>query len=122
MLRFDVPWTDTSLLLTPRFGGFPPVVQVLLLASCFIPILLIAWLYRYELRLVRRSAAVVLLALRLLVILMLLFVLTFQPVAARPAAETVPGRVIVALDRSDSMGVTDPQRPAVDKLRLARSL
>src|ERR1019366_4552631 len=34
----------------------------------------------------------------------------------------LPGRVLVAVDRSDSMDVADPQRPAVDKLRLVRAL
>src|SRR4051812_46763696 len=122
MLRFDLPYTDTSLLLTPRFGGHSPLVQGMLLALCLLPIVLVGWLYRYELRLVRRAAAGVLLSLRLLVVVMLVFMVAFRPVAARPVAETVPGRVVVGLDLSDSMGVTDPQRPLADKLRLARAL
>ena len=64
MLRFDLPYTDSSLLLTPRFGGQSAVVQALLLAACFAPVVLVGWLYRYELLLARRSVARVLLVLR----------------------------------------------------------
>src|SRR3954452_21406548 len=114
MYRFELPFTESSLLLSPRFGDYSGFVQVLFIVACFSPVALVGWLYRYELRLVRRSVAGLLLALRLLVVLMLVFVLAFQPVAARTTAEAVPGRVVVALDRSDSMGITDPQRPVAD--------
>jgi hypothetical protein len=122
MVRFDLPFTDTSLLLHPRFGDRAAIVQVLLLAVCVLPVVLVGWLYRYELRLVRPTVARVLLGLRILVVSMLVVVVAFQPVAARTASETLPGRVSIGLDRSDSMGVTDPQRPLGDKLRLARAL
>jgi hypothetical protein len=122
MLRLDLPYTDTALLLAPRFGDKPVAVQILFLLLCLAPVGLMAWLYRYELRLVRPVVARFLLALRLLVVLMLLFVVCFQPVAAHSLTETLPSRVLVALDRSDSMGVADPQRPLIDKLRLARAL
>src|SRR5712671_1438952 len=91
MLRFDLPFTDSSLLLHPRFGDRAAIVRVLL-------------------------------GLRLLVVLMLVVVVAFQPVAAHTTSETLRGRVLVALDRSDSTGVPDPQRPLADKLRLARAL
>src|SRR5215204_3243962 len=120
MLRFDLPYTDTSLLLTPRFGGHSAVVQALLLAACFAPVVLVGWLYRYELLLVRRSVARVLLGLRALAVLLLVALVTFQPVIAGSATESIPGRVLVALDRSDSMSIADPQRPLAAKLRLAR--
>jgi hypothetical protein len=122
MLRFDLPLTDTSLLLHPRFGDRAAIVQVFLLLLCIAPVVLVGWLYRYELRMVRPTMARVLLALRLLVVLMLVVVVAFQPVAARTISETLPGRVIVGLDRSDSMSVTDPQRSVLEKLRLARAL
>jgi hypothetical protein len=122
MLRFDLPFTDSSLLLHPRFGDRAAIVQVLLLAGCLLPVFLVGWLYRYELRLARPAVARVLLGLRLLVVLMLVVVVAFQPVAAHTTSETLRGRVLVALDRSDSTGVADPQRPLVDKLRLARAL
>src|SRR5262249_11056914 len=119
MFRVDLPYTDTALFLSPRFGDKPAAVQVLFLLLCLLPVGLMAWLYRYELRLVRPVVARVLLGLRLLVVLLIVFVVCFQPVAAHSLTESLPGRVVVALDRSDSMGVTDPQRPLVDKLRLA---
>ena len=122
MLRFDLPFTDTSLLLHPRFGDRAAVVQLFLLFLCLVPVGLVGWLYRYELRMVRPAMARVLLGLRLLVILMLVVVVAFQPVAAHSMSETIRGRVEVALDRSDSMGVADPQRPLAEKLRLARAL
>ena len=37
---------------------------------------------------------------------------------AQSKTKELPGRVLVAVDRSDSMDVADPQRPPVDKLRL----
>src|SRR5262245_1151817 len=122
MLRLDLPYTDTSLLFQPRFGHLSAVSQSLLLLLCFTPVALIAWLYRYELRLVRPLAARVLFGLRLLVVLLLVFVICFQPAASHGVTEAVPGLVLVALDRSDSMGIPDPQRPLAEKLRLARAL
>src|SRR5437660_12568784 len=121
MLRFDLPLTDTSLLLHPRFGDRAAIVQVLLLAICLVPIGLVGWLYRYELRMVRPAIARMLLGLRLLVVSMLIVIVAFQPVAAHTESETLRGRVIVGLDRSDSMTVPDPQRPLAEKLRLARA-
>src|SRR5207249_3018740 len=101
MLRFGLPLTDTSLQLHPRFGSLPAAVQVLLLLLvCSAPLALMGWLYRYELRLVRPAVARVLLGLRLLVVLLVVFVLGFQPVAGHVVTETVPGRVLIALDRS----------------------
>jgi hypothetical protein len=122
MYRFDLPFTDTFLLLHPRFSDRAAVVQIFLLAACLIPIGLVGWLYRYELRLVRPIVARILLVLRLLVVSMIIVVIVFQPVAAHSTSETLRGRVVVALDRSDSMGVVDPQRPLIDKLRIARAL
>lgn len=122
MFRFELPFTESSLLLSPRFGDYSGFVQVLFIVACFTPVALVGWLYRYELRLVRRSVAGILLGLRLLVITFVIVLIAFQPVVARTSAEKVPGRVLVALDRSDSMGVADPQRPVYEKLRLARAL
>src|SRR5207237_2638875 len=75
-----------------------------------------------ELRLVRRRVALSLLLCRLAVICLLLFVIGLEPIVARLGREYLPGLVLVAVDRSGSMEVADPQRPAVDKLRLARAL
>src|SRR4051794_9826291 len=120
MHRIPLPGTDAFLLLSPRWGELSPMAQVaLLLLIVAVPVALVVLLYRYELRLIRRGAAIGLLGLRLLVLLLILFLLGLQPVYARTHTEELPGRVLVAVDRSDSMDVTDPQRPAVEKLRLA---
>jgi hypothetical protein len=110
-------------MLAPRWGdlGNPwhlaawSIGGMLLLAT-------LAALYLRELRQVRRSAALVLLLLRLVVLLAVLFLVGFQPVIAHSTTEELPGRVLLAMDRSESMAVADPQRPIVDKLRLARVL
>src|SRR5262249_9847591 len=122
MWRIPLPIRDAALLLTPRWGEFSLPLQVLLLLLCFLPVVLIVWLYRYELRLVPRATAVGLLLLRLVAVFLLLFLITVQPILGRTTITELPGRVLVAVDRSDSMDVTDPQRSALDKLRLARVL
>src|SRR5207248_2945470 len=87
-----------------------------------VPLGLVFWLYRYEMKLVARSTARVLLALRVLALTLLVLLVGLQPVYARTAQEEMPGRVILTIDVSDSMHVPDPQRDPVDKLRLARAL
>jgi hypothetical protein len=120
MYALPAPFTDNSLLLQPRWTGFgqAALLLVLLLGA----VTLVIWLYRTEMRIVSRSAAVGLLGLRLAVVLALFFLVSFQPIWARTIREVIPGRVLIAVDRSESMDVTDPQRPARDKLRLARAL
>jgi hypothetical protein len=123
MFRIPLPSPDTALLLTPRWGNLPVPFQVaLLVLLLLIPIGLIVWLYRYELHLVPRSTATGLLLLRLVVLVLLVFLVGLQPVLGRDVKEELPGRVLIAVDRSASMDVADPQRPPVDKLRLARAL
>jgi hypothetical protein len=123
MHRITLPGTDASLLLSPRWGELSAFWQVALLVLLVaVPVALVVLLYRYELRLIKRGAAIGLLALRLVVLLLILFLLGLQPVYARTHTEELPGRVLIAVDRSDSTDVTDPQRPAVEKLRLALAL
>ncbi len=122
MIRIPLPSPDTHLLLSPRWGEIPLAAQVLLLVLCLTPVALVVWLYRYEMRLIRRRVALALLALRLVVLALLLFLFCFQPVWAHETRHALPGRVLIAVDRSDSLSVADPQRPAVEKLRLARAL
>src|SRR5262249_29837814 len=56
-------------------------------------------------------------------IAVLWFVICLQPVISTTQTREDPTtRVIVALDTSGSMFVTDPLRPTVDKLRLAHAL
>jgi hypothetical protein len=119
-LRF--PLTDTLLVLTPPFESAPGWLQVLLLVlGIGLGAGLLAWLYSWEIRLVRPPTAMGLLFLRGAVLVLLAF-LALQPVVSRPGSERLAGRVLVAVDRSDSMSITDPQRDNADKLRLARGL
>ncbi len=125
MLSLPLPWLwkGWNLLLTPQWGALGPVLQIAVIAAaCLVPLALIAWLYRYELQLVPRLAAVFLLLTRVGVLFLLLFLVLLQPVVAQSQTHELRGRVLVAVDRSDSMDVADPQRPPVDKLRLARAL
>jgi hypothetical protein len=110
---------DARLLVHPVWTGLQ---GGLLLLLCLVPLALIVWLYRYELRLVPRGAAVGLLSLRLVVLTLILFLICLQPIYARDREEGLPGRVLVAVDRSDSMEAADPQRTDAEKLRLARAL
>src|SRR4051812_37026537 len=123
MFRISLPFTDWSLLLSPRWGDMGSAAQVTLLALLgLVPVALVVWLYRYEMRLIRRSTAVLFLGLRLVVIALLWCVVGLQPVLARSTTEELAGRVLIAVDQSGSMNVPDPQRPRLDKLRLARAL
>jgi hypothetical protein len=123
MHHIALPGTDASLIFSPRWADLSPFWQVAVPALIVgVPLLLVVLLYRYELRLIKPAAAVLLLGLRLVVLLLILFLLGLQPVYARTHTEEFPGRVLVAVDRSDSTDVTDPQRPVVEKLRLALAL
>jgi hypothetical protein len=122
-LYVDMPFTDAILRLTPRWGELGPAAQAIgLTLAVLVPLGLVLWLYRYELRLVKRPVALTLLSLRFCVLLFLWFILCLQPVLTTSATRETPTRVALALDVSGSMNATDPQRPAVDKLRLARAL
>jgi hypothetical protein len=124
-ISIPIPFFNWNLLLFPRWGEsagqfagtFLSLVPPLVVVG-----VLVGMLYRYEMRLVKRSAATALLALRLLSLALLVFLLTLQPVLAEPTTETVHGHVVVVVDRSDSIGITDPQRPPLEKLKLARAL
>src|SRR4051812_46440307 len=123
MSRIELPVEDWGLLLTPRFAGLgSPAQEIALALLVLVPLALLVWLYRYELRLVRRVTAGVLLSLRLLLVALLWFVVCWQPILARTEVEEVPGRVLLAFDLSGSMGTTDPQRTPLEKLLLARAL
>src|SRR6266851_1700989 len=115
MTRLPLPFTDAELFLAPRWSVGGVLVALIALA-------LVLWLYRYELRLVSRRAAAGLLTLRMLVVLLLLFVVFVQPTLARSSSEQQAQRVLVFVDRTASMDVSDPQRPAVEKIKLARAL
>src|SRR5262245_27250071 len=124
MFRIALPLEgDPKLLLCPNWGRLDPAVQLVVLGFLLVlPLVLVAWLYRYEMRLVRPFAARSLLALRLFVIFFLWCIVGLQPSLRYESGDEIPPRVLIAVDRSDSMDVADPQRPNLEKLRLARAL
>jgi hypothetical protein len=123
MFSWKLPFDLGDILLTPQWTGLSAALQATLLAAvCLVPLLLVLWLYRYEMQLVARSTALGLLCLRGTVLALLLVLVCLQPIYGRTRTEGLPGYVLVAVDRSDSMDVADRQRPPVEKLRLARAL
>jgi hypothetical protein len=122
MYRLPLPLTDAVLLLSSRWKEMSPGAIFALAFFALVVPTAVLLLYRYEMRLVKPLTATGLLALRLLTVLFVLFVLIFQPVFERSKSEEVQARVMIAIDRSNSMKVADPQRSEVEKLRLARAL
>src|SRR5262249_21745798 len=120
-----IPWfePDNYLLLTPRWEDLGPALQGALLALVYlVPLGLVLWLYRYEMRLVPRGRAFALLLLRLVVILVPVTLVSLRPVIAQETREELPARVLVSVDLSDSMDIRAPQREPAEKLRLAKAL
>src|SRR5262245_18792836 len=111
MSRIDLPLEDWGLLFTPRFSSLgTPATELTLALLGLVPLLLLLWLYRYELRLVPRFAASLLLLTRLLMVVLLWFLVCWQPILARSEVEEVPSRIVIAVDVSSSMNTIDPQR------------
>ncbi len=81
---------------------------------------LLLLLYREERRLVSRRAGLGLLGLRLLAASVLVLAL-FEPIASRVWREAVRGRVLVAVDDSESMTTVDPNRSPEERKALATS-
>ncbi len=110
MFSWKLPFNLGDILLTPQWTGLSPVLQTVLLALLFmLPLVLILWLYRYEMQLVARRTAIGLLCLRALVLALLLILVGLQPIYGRTHTEELPGSVLVAVDRSASMDVADRQ-------------
>ncbi|WP_020472935.1 vWA domain-containing protein [Zavarzinella formosa] len=123
MFRIDLPFTDAYFLLTPRLGFFSRHVQLAILAGLLgLVVFLVIRLYRSELRIVPRRFALLLLGLRLSLVVTLFLVSSLKPSFAHTVSETVPSKVLVALDRSDSMEINDSQRSVAEKLELAKGL
>ncbi len=123
MAHLHIPLTGHDILLSPRWGDDSPNWLLALLAPVvLVPIALIVWLYTYELRLINRLAATALLGLRLVVVALLLLLVGLQPALLPVRPEPARQRVLVLIDRTESMDVTDPQRTTAEKLRLARAL
>src|SRR5262245_36650071 len=111
MFTLPLPWPETSVLLSPPWPGLPFVARCLLLAALVLgPLVLLVTLYRYELRLVSRLTAFALFALRFVVVVLVLALVCLQPIYAHERKRDLPGRVLVAVDRSLSMDIRDPQR------------
>ena len=91
--------------------------------AALVPVVLLvaAWLLRRQFPDVRRSRAVGLAALRLL-LLATVAVLAFRPDIVLTETLTWLGRVIVLVDNSASMAVNDPALPPDEALLVARSL
>src|SRR3954469_14915805 len=77
-------------------------------------LVLLLWLYREERRLISRRAGIGLLGLRLLAATVLVLAL-FEPIAARTFRPVVKGRLIVAVDVSESRATADPGRPPEER-------
>src|SRR5947208_413471 len=111
MIRIPLPGGDNVLLLSPRWSTLELGWQCGLIGLALLaPAALVAWLYRYELRLVSRRAAALLSGLRLVIIASLWCVAVWQPVVVHEYTQEEPGQVLIAVDCSGSMSVRDPQR------------
>jgi hypothetical protein len=123
LFRIDLSSSDSYLLLTPQFGGLHPYVQVLILSAIAGLVLFLVYrLYRYELQFVAKRYSALLFALRLAMIVAVLSVVALRPSIRHITHEEIPSHLLIAIDRSDSMNVTDQQRDPIEKLKLARAL
>jgi hypothetical protein len=102
------------LLAGSRLGGF-------WLAAGAAALVLLIVLYREERRLVSRRAGLGLLGLRLAAAAVLVAAL-FEPIAAETFRTVVKGRVIVAVDVSESMETADPGPDTLPRRAVARRL
>jgi hypothetical protein len=112
-MRFDFAG-GRGLLLAGSGRGWLWVVAAL------VALVLLLLLYREERRLVSRGSGLALLGLRLLAATVLVLAL-FEPIASRVWREAVRGRVLVAVDDSESMTTVDPNRPLEERKALATS-
>jgi len=122
---FAVAWpgSDASLVFSAPFGGLSSFVRTLAVIGAFgVGFVLLGWLYRAESKLIPKRFRLALLTLRLLAFALVLGTLLFDPVLSKTVREDVPGKVVIALDTSDSMRVSDPHRTPRQKLHLARTL
>ena len=71
---------------------------------------------------IARRYSFTLLALRLIIVATVFFVLGFKPRWVHTTYETLPSKVLIAIDRSDSMSISDPQRGGLEKMKLGRGL
>src|SRR3954451_10829967 len=110
-MTFDLFGGRRLMLAGSRLGGF-------WIAAGLVALVLLLWLYREERRLISRRAGMGLLGLRLLAATVLVLAL-FEPIAARTFRQVVKGRLIIAVDVSESMATADPGRPPEERRLLA---
>jgi hypothetical protein len=123
MLSLPIPFTASSFDFFLPFPGLPGWARVLLvLAAAGMLALLLVLLYRFEMRAIPRWVARTLLGLRLATVAAVFLTLSFDPTLKTTTYREVPSRVLVAIDRSDSMRVTDPHRPDREKQEIAHAL
>ncbi len=123
MLKLPLGSDDSFLILAPRWANLGPAWQIGLLALLFlVPLCLIVWLYRYELRLIAVAPACGLLLLRLSILLLIWLAIGLQPKLEDIHVEETPSRVRVAVDLSSSMDVADLQRTPEEWAALAQAL
>ena len=104
------------------FSGAKSPMWVLNVVLCVAAVLLLSiWLMRLERRMVSRSVGWVLPGLRVAVLGVILTLL-LQPVLTTQLDVTQRGRVIVAVDASQSMEIHDTNAPPGEKLRWAQAL
>jgi hypothetical protein len=113
-MTFDLPGGRRLVLAGGQLGGF-------WLAAGAAAVVLMVVLYREERKLVSRRAGLGLLALRMLAAVALVVSL-FEPIAERTYRQTVRGRVLVAVDVSESMATADPDRSDAERARLVKVL
>ncbi len=104
------------------FRAFESTGWLLFAAGSVVAALVLAVvLLRYELSLVPRSVGAWLLALRVSILVLLLLTL-LEPVLSWRVERERQGRILVAVDVSDSMSTTDKHATPAEKLRWARAL
>jgi hypothetical protein len=123
MLKIRLDADDTYLIFSPRWADLGAAWQVALLALLLIvPLALILYLCRYELRLISRGNAAGLLMLRLVMLFVLWFTIGMQPHFAEIRIEETPSRVRVAVDLSSSMNVVDLRASAMSRRKTVARL
>ena len=113
-MTFDLPGGRRIVLAGGQLGGF-------WIAAGALAVVLLLVLYREERKLVPRRFGLILLGLRLLAALALVVAL-FEPIAERTYRESIRGRVVLAVDTSESMATADPGRTVDERDRLRKTL
>jgi len=123
MFHLPFPGRDDAVLFSMPVEGVSRWLQLPILV---VVLAVIGWvvyrLYRLERSYVPGHWSRVLLACRLALVAVVFAIATLQPQVRHVSRETIPSHVLIAIDRSQSMSITDPQRDPVEKIELARTL